>query len=193
MLKNYYHFGFGITFLIALINIPIAFGQEDVEDTLKIDTILKQGVETYYVFPKQTPLTLTGEQEMCPSNNCKMIFDKSIEDFGSDGISLSLVPENNTMNVFGYLKLKGGADKGVLDIGFECDISNIEKNAKLGTTKYVCSDASGWFIPEDIDKQYNYDYSASFELPSRHFILNGTSTGVLRGTGSGHDCILFDC
>ncbi len=59
-------------------------------------------------------------------------------------------------------------------------------------TRHVCDDGSGSFMPEDISLgDYNYDFTASFELPSRHFIFNGTSTGTTGGDQ--HDCILFNC
>jgi len=170
IVKYYY---FIITFLIALINIPSAFG----EDRLKIDTILTHDFDTYYNFPKQTPLILTGNHDICPSNNCKMIFDKYVDAFIGTGVTLNVEPNKMTLN--GYLKLKGAEDKGIMGLLFKCEPIDIEKNAKLGTTEYVCPKGSGSFLPEDESLgAYNYDFSASFELPSRHFIFKGTNTGT---------------
>ena len=170
-MKYYY---FVIASLIVLINVPNAFG----EDTLKIDTILSHDFDNYYNFPKQTPLVLTGNHDMCPGNDCKMIFDKYVDAYIGTGITLNVEPNNMTLNV--YFKLKGsGEDKWIIGLLFKCEPIDIEKNAKVGTTKYVCNRDSGWFIPEEREIQYNYDYSASFELPSRHFIFNGTNTGTI--------------
>ena len=187
MLKNRYYFG--ITFVIFLMNIPNAFA----EDTLQIDTKLKHSpddIDNYYTFPKQTQLILSGNHEMCPSNNCKIIFDKYVDKFIGSGVVLTTEP--NKMNLHGYFRLTGGEDKCICIIGllFECD-THTETNSKLGTTRYVC-EGSGSFMPEDISLgDYNYDFTASFELPSKHFIFNGTNTRTTGGDQ--HDCILFDC
>jgi hypothetical protein len=168
-----YYYIFGIILLLTIIGIPAVFA----EDTLKIDTILKHDFDNYYNFPKQTPLILSGNHDMCPSNDCKMIFDKAVDDYMDGGVTLKLEP--NKMTVNGYLKLAGsGYGPAIISTLFECESINVEKNTKLGTTKYICPEGSGWFIPaENQDIQYNYDYSASFELPSGHFTLNGTNRG----------------
>jgi len=172
-MKYYY---FVIPSLIVLINVPNVVG----EDTLKIDTILDHDFDTHYNFPKQTQLDLTGNHDMCPSNDCKMIYDKSVEEFIGTGITLNAEP--NKMTVNGWFKLKGAEDKWIIGLLFKCEPIDIEKNAKLGTTKYVCNGGSGSFLPEDESLgAYNYDFSASFELPSRHFILNGTNTATTGG------------
>jgi len=187
-----YSIGIVISIFLFLVNIPNAFA----EDTLQIDTKLKHSpdnIDNYYTFPKQTQLILSGNHEMCPSNNCKIIFDKYVDEFIGSGVVLTTEPNKNKMTLNGYFRLTGGEDdKCICIIGllFECE-THTETNEKLGTTKYVCG-GSGSFIPEDESKgAYNYDYTASFELPSKHFIFNGTSTGTTGG--SQHDCILFDC
>ena len=142
---------------------------------------------------EQLGLLANFYHEMCPSNNCKIIFDKYVDEFIGSGVVLTTEPNKNKMTLNGYFRLTGGEDdKCICIIGllFECE-THTETNEKLGTTKYVCG-GSGSFIPEDESKgAYNYDYTASFELPSKHFIFNGTSTGTTGG--SQHDCILFDC
>jgi hypothetical protein len=161
------------------------------EDTLKIDTKLIHDFDNYYNFPKETDLTLTGNHEMCPNNDCKMIFDRYVDAFIGTGITLHV--ENDQMTLNGYFKLTGsGQDKWIIGLLFQCDQPNIIKNAETGTTKYFCDKGNGSFLPEDESLgAYNYDYSALFELPSRKFILNGTSTGT--SGGNQHDCILFNC
>jgi len=171
-----YSYFFGILFLLSIIGFPNVFA----EDTLKIDTILKHDFDTYYKFPKQTELILSGNHDMCPKNDCKMVFDKYVDAYIGTGVTLNALPNNMTMN--GYLKLTGsGKDNSIMGLTFKCEPINVEENAKLGTTKYICPKGSGWIIPENKDVEYDYDYSASFELPSGHFILNGTNSGTSGG------------
>jgi len=146
------------------------------EDTLKIDTILKHDFDTYYNFPKQTQLILSGNHDICSSNDCKMIYDKHVEAFIDSGVILNMEPNKMTLN--GYFKLAGDEDKGIIGLLFQCE-PDTETNAELGTTKYVCLEGSGSFLPEDeLLGAYNYDFTASFELPSRQFMFNGTNTGT---------------
>ena len=96
-----FYYVFVIVVLIFLINIPNALA----EDTLKIDTILRHDFNTFYNFPKQTPLILSGNHDMCPNDDCKMIFDKYVDAFIGTGVTLNAKPNNMTLN--GYLKLTG--------------------------------------------------------------------------------------
>jgi hypothetical protein len=182
-----YNYIFTITFLISISSISSVYA----DDTLKLDTTLEHDFNNYYNFPKETELTLTGDHEMCPSNDCKMIFDRHVDAFIGTGITLNV--ENDQMTLNGYFKLTGsGEDKGIIGLLFRCEQSEVRENAESGTTKYICPKGSGSFLPEDESLgAYDYDYSASFELPSSHFIFNGTSTGT--NGGNQHDCILFDC
>jgi hypothetical protein len=170
IVKYYY---FIIAFVVALINVPNAFA----EDTLKIDTILDHDFDTYYNFPKQTPLILTGNHDMCPSNDCKMIYDKSVDDYGFGGVTLNVEPNKMTMN--GFFKLTGSGYKGILGLTFQCE-SIDTKTTDVGTTKHVCNGSNGDITPvnEESCCAYYFDFTASFELPSRHFMLNATHTGT---------------
>lgn len=170
---KFYYFSV-IVVLIFLINIPNVLA----EDTLKIDTILRHDFNTVYNLPKQTPLILLGNHDMCPNNDCKMIFDKYGNESNETGVTLNAEPNNMTLN--GYLKFTGsGEDKGIVELFFTCNPINIEKNPKPGTTKYICPQGDGNFVPENEQLGlYDYHFTASFELPSRHFIFNGIYTGT---------------
>ena len=169
-----FYYVFVIVVLIFLINIPNALA----EDTLKIDTILRHDFNTFYNFPKQTPLILSGNHDMCPNDDCKMIFDKYSDESTGTGVTLTAEPNKMTLN--GYLKLTGsGEDKWIVELFFTCNPINIEKNPKLGTTKYICPEGDGNFVPENEQLGlFDYYFTASFELPSRHFIFNGIYTGT---------------
>jgi len=164
-------------FFIIVLSLLTIFPKVLAEDTLKIDTILTHDFDTYYEFPKQTQLILSGNHDMCPSNDCKMIYDKYVEEFIGSGLILNVEPNKMTLN--GYFKLAGGEYKGIMGLLFKCEPIDTGTNAELGTTKYVCYEGSGSFLPEDeLLGSYNYDFTASFELPSRHFMFNATNTGT---------------
>src|SRR5687768_5984663 len=134
-MRKYY---FVISILVILINTPNVFA----EDTLKIDTTLTHDFDNYYNFPKQTELILTGNHDMCPSNDCKLVFDKYVDAFIGTGITLEVDPSKMILN--GYFKLTGsGEDKWILGLLFKCEPIDMEKNAKMGTTMYVCNEGSG--------------------------------------------------
>ncbi len=168
-----YAYVFGIASLVFLINIPNVFA----EDTFKIDSILTHDFDTYYNFPKQTPLILSGNHEMCLSNDCKMIYDKPVDDYGFGGVTSNV--ESNKMILNGFFKLTGSGYKGILGLTFQCE-SIDTKTTDVGTTKYVCNGSNGNITP--VDEQnccaYYYDFTALFELPLRHFMLNATHTGT---------------
>lgn len=86
---------------------------------LKIDSILTHDFDTYYNFPKQTPLILSGNHEICLSNDCKMIYDKSVDDYGCGGVTLNV--ESNKMILNGFFKLTGSGYKGILGLTFQCE------------------------------------------------------------------------
>lgn len=81
---KFYYF-FVIVVLIFLANIPNVLA----EDTLKIDTILRHDFNTVYNLPKQTPLILLGNHDICPNNDCKMIFDKYVNESNETGVTLN--------------------------------------------------------------------------------------------------------
>jgi hypothetical protein len=60
-----------------------------------------------------------------------------------------------------------------VDLFFMCTFDDIQENLKNGTTKYPCSDQYATGVTRTFNHTaYPYIFSASFELPSRHFVLN---------------------
>lgn len=61
-----------------------------------------------------------------------------------------------------------------MDIMFVCSFNDIQEDLKNGITKYICSDklAARGLTRVFNHTSYPYTFSASFELPSRHFVLN---------------------
>jgi hypothetical protein len=171
-MKFYYVFIIAVVILLFNIHSILAY------DTLKIDTILRHDSNTVYNFPKQIPLILSGNHDMCPKKDCKLILDNYVHESTGDGVTLNAEPNNMTLN--GYIKLTGsGNDKGILDLLFTCNAINTEKNPKLGTTTYICHEGDGNFVPENEQLGvFDYVFTASFELPSGHFVFNGTYTGT---------------
>lgn len=150
-----------------MINLPNVFAQ----GSLKIDIILEHDFNNYYDFPQETNLYFEGNNDICPINKCVMMHDKE------DLMAPTFHVENIKMTLNGAFRLEGGRDVGQMEFDFTCEPNQVQKNPSIGTTKYTCSGGSGSFIPEK-NALYNYDFSASFDLPSRHFVFNGTNTGT---------------
>lgn len=69
-----------------------------------------------------------------------------------------------------------------MSIFSNCNIDGIEKDKKLGTTNYTCSDGTLTLTEAGNDnnqKTYNYNISTNFELPTKHYILKGNNTNKL--------------
>lgn len=100
---------------------------------------------------------------MCPSNDCKIIYDKSDDEYGFGGVTLKVEPNKMTIN--GFFKLTGSGHKGVIGLTFQCEPIDT-KTTDGETTKYVCNGGSGNITPVDEVSccPYYYDFTASFEL-----------------------------
>jgi hypothetical protein len=64
-----------------------------------------------------------------------------------------------------------------MDISFTCSLSDIQEDTKNKTTKYICLRPDRDHL--DIERNFNstkylYRFTVSFELPSRHLVLNAT-------------------
>ena len=153
--------------LICLINLPNVFAQ----GSLKMDLILEHDFNNYYNFPQDTNLYFEGNNDICPINKCVMMYDEG------DFMAPTFRVEDNNMTLNGAFRLEGSRDAGIMDFVFTCEPNEIQENPGIGTTKYTCNGGSGSFIPER-KALCNYDFSASFDLPSRHFVFNGTNTGT---------------
>jgi hypothetical protein len=62
-----------------------------------------------------------------------------------------------------------------MDFDFTCKYQDIQEDVAKKTTKYVCSEPQDGSIRRMFnDTTYLYTFTATFELPSRHLILNAT-------------------
>ena len=168
----------GLIVLLSL-NQGSVFGLDTVNDTFNIDTILSKNP---YAFTDNDPLDLSNSDIVCPSNNCK-----TIPEFA--GFAVLTIDEGASfMAMNGFFNLVDDMSNGKLgpkkqklieqmDFGFTCSFSDIREDPKNKTTKYICSRPDRDYF--DIERKFNstkyiYRFTASFELPSRHFVLNAT-------------------
>ena len=63
-----------------------------------------------------------------------------------------------------------------MSLNVDCKIGDIQENLKNGTTKYLCNNDSwnAYFHRVFNDTSYNYRTNMTFELPSRHLMVQGT-------------------
>ena len=64
-----------------------------------------------------------------------------------------------------------------MSIDFGCSLSDIQEDTKNKITKYICSrsDRDNLDITRNFNStHYPYRITASFELPSRHLVINAT-------------------
>jgi len=58
---------------------------------------------------------------------------------------------------------------------FTCSYQDIQEDLAKKTTKYICSEPQDGSIRRNFnDTTYPYTFTATFELPSRHLVLNAT-------------------
>jgi hypothetical protein len=62
-----------------------------------------------------------------------------------------------------------------MNFDFQCNFQDIKEDTAKKTSKYICSDPQDGSIRRNFnDTTYPYKFTATFELPSRHLILNAT-------------------
>jgi hypothetical protein len=157
--------------------------------TLRIEGIMVESflIPGFYYFPKDVIFEINNSKTICPSNQCKFI-----DDMERDRIHLLFTEDY--MLLSGNYRLQDNITNGhftpkkqklVENMGFHslCYFDDIQEDLKNGTTKYICSGkydefkgtAMGAHAVRNFNKAwYPYTFSASFELPSRHFVLNAT-------------------
>jgi hypothetical protein len=153
--------------------------------TIRIEGILEEPdkISGTYDFPKDGIFEISNNSKICPSNQCKLIPNSKVTSTPS-GMFLAFSEEGNSMTLAGYYRLQDDITNGHftpkkqklvegVDFFFICLFDDIQEN-KNGTTKYLCSDE---YTTNGATRTFNhtsypYVYSASFELPSRHFVLN---------------------
>ena len=161
------------------------FGLGTVNDTFNIDVNLKDrspGLlqfnenDDWYEFPKNYELDVKNSSIVCPSNNCKSTSD----------LAFIIHEDDRYMSLGGDLKLVDDKSNGQLTpkkqklieqmtFRFICYFQDIQEDIVKNTTKYICSEPDSGSINRDYNNTYYpYTFTATFELPSRHLVLNAT-------------------
>lgn len=180
-MKYYYHFVF--LFLI-IINIPNVFAG----DSFNVDVNLSKGepspIKTssednsvWYELIDNNQLDVSNSSLVCPSNECKMTgyADRMI-----------FISSDNYMALAGKFNLEDDKSNGQytpkkkdlveqMNFDFTCNYQDIQENLTKKTTKYICSEPQDGSITRLFnDTRYPYTFTATFELPSRHLVINAT-------------------
>jgi hypothetical protein len=178
---NWYIFVIAILVVVSSGLNSYVFGSE----SFQIDTILKEGLKVgskvHYHFPIPTDNTFnpSNSKAVCPSNDCVVKFNSPYD------LLLSVDENSSYMSLQGYFRLQDNQTNGHftpkkqnfvenMQIWFGCGFNDIIE--VHGSTKYTCSvEDTGGIIARIFNSTIsNYDYSASFELPSMHYVLNAT-------------------
>ena len=175
-----------ITFSSALASsalVPSASGNSG--DAFSIDVKLKSipnafildKSENWYKFPNNNHLDLSNSSIVCPSNQCKseitpdntmLLVSDRVMTLGGD---LQLVDDKSN----GHLTPKKQKLIEQMNLNFFCKYQDIQEDIAKKTTKYICSEPQDGSIRRNFnDTTHPYTFTATFELPSRHLVLNAT-------------------
>lgn len=159
---------------------------DEKKGTIRVEGTLEEDVNSYYL-PKDGIFVISDNNDVCPSNQCKLIPKNLGCSSSPSGMFITFSEEGNSKSMAGCYRLQDDITNGHftpkkqelvegVHFYFRCSFDDIQEDLKNGTAKYICSDeyalsgASRTFNNTD----YPYTFSASFELPSRHFVLNAT-------------------
>lgn len=158
------------------------------KDSFNIDVNLSKGkpspIKTssedrsvWYELVDNNQLDVSNSSIVCPSNECKMTSyaDRMIFISGDDYMALAgnfnLVDDKSN----GHLTPKKQKLIEQMNFDFQCKFQDIKEDTAKKTSKYICSDPQEGSIRRNFnDTTYPYKFTATFELPSRHLILNAT-------------------
>ena len=146
----------------------------------RYDTIFKPAeYESYSAFPVNRLLDLSSSSIVCPSNQCKITEDEMIFNTDDNDGSMSLHGDFNLVDdkSNGNLGPKKQNLVEKMKIAFGCKYQDIQEDPVKDTTKYICSEPKNTYAYIERtfnDTLYPYSFTATFELPSRHLILNAT-------------------
>jgi hypothetical protein len=131
----------------------------------------------WYELVDNNQLDISNSSIVCPSNQCKMTgyADRMIFISGDDYMALAgnfnLVDDQSN----GHFNPKKQKLIEQMDFEFNCRYQDIQENSAKKTTKYICSDPQDGSIRRTFnDTMYPYRFTATFELPSRHLVINAT-------------------
>ena len=130
-------------------------------------------------FSKDVKFNFTGDNEICPDNNCKPIFQKDLNDqllvytliYNDIGFTGSFQLQDNK-SFANYAPLKRGLVERVNLIAF-CPANDIIEQANY--TKYICKGGSLTLTRDYNNTDYDYTMNATFELPARHYVVHATT------------------
>jgi len=183
------HFYAIIILFLIVISVPSVFAG----NTFNVDVKLSKGSSSpiktssedhsvWYELIDNNQLGVSNSSLVCPSNDCKMTAyaDRMI-----------FISSDNYMSLAGKFNLEDDKSNGhftpkkknlveQMDFEFTCNYQDIQENLTKKTTKYICSDPQDGYIRRLFnDTTYPYTFTASFELPSRHLLINATEDTVL--------------
>jgi len=146
----------------------------------RYDTIFKPSKnESYSAFPVNRVVDLSNSSIVCPSNQCKITEDEMIFKTDDNDGSMSLYGDFNIVDdkSNGHFGPKKQNLVERMNISFGCRYQDILEDPVKQTTKYICSEPNNTYAY--IERSYNntlypYRFTATFELPSRHLVLNAT-------------------
>lgn len=187
-----------IIICLAVISLILSFGFSvlitasygNYADTFNVDVYLSEGTPSpiktsedddseWHELVNNNQLDISNSSIVCPSNHCKMksYADKMIFIRSDDYMALAgkfdLVDDQSN----GQFNPKKQELIEQMDFDFRCNYQDIQEDSAKKTTKYICSDPQDGSIRRMFnDTTYPYTFTATFELPSRHFILNATET-----------------
>jgi polyhydroxyalkanoate synthesis regulator phasin len=156
-------------------------------DTINVDTKLWRydtlskpaEYESFSAFPVNRLLDVSSSSIVCPSNQCKITEDEMIFKTDDNDGSMQLYGDFNIVDDksngnFGPKK-QNLIEK--MSISFGCHYQDIQEDPVKKTTKYICSEPNNnyAFMTRSFNNTlYPYTFTATFELPSRHLVLNAT-------------------
>lgn len=160
--------------LLSIISLVSSYGNLGyVQASFKIDAILENStVINFYDLPEKYVIDLSNTK-VCPWDHCLVKSNNYVDRF-----ILNFDKINKFMSLSGSFRLHNDqtntpfTPSEIIGASFFCNFDNvIEKN---GSAKYVCSDDKGGLTRTFNNTSYRYNFSSSFEIPSKHYILNAT-------------------
>lgn len=158
------------------------------KDSFNVDVFLSKGKPSpivtseddhsvWYELVDNNQLDISNSSIVCPSNQCKMMAyaDRMIF-IGADDY-MALAGGFNLVDVEsnGHFNAKKQKLVEQMNFDFACHYQDIQEDSVKNTTNYICSDPDNGSIRRNFnDTTYPYKFTATFELPSRHLVMNAT-------------------
>jgi hypothetical protein len=147
----------------------------------KPSPVMESGKEStssvWYDFPDNYQFDVSNSSIVCPSNQCRTTDTSD---------TMLIISGDNYMALAGKFNLVDDKSNGhytpkkqklieQMYFDFTCNYQDIQEDLAKKTTKYICSDPQDGSIRRNFnDTTYPYKFTATFELPSRHLVINAT-------------------